>query len=188
MTKIYGRYKPCNDIPPANCGCDYKYCEHTKAVIKKYGSVFPSNSLLRQVSQILFDYQEASLERLCNLELPLYPLVQSMGFKFCNYEATPLDCVEICGGQYREYSFSNKCIEQEYDDDTLVSILQTIEYLNYPSRENIQAICDIFGWGLIYTEDYINILIGADDPAMYKAIIDLIPVPIGESIRILTDC
>lgn len=195
MTDIYGKYIAC-DESVVSCGCDYTYCEHSKAVFKKYGYSYATSSKLRQIIKVLLDYQEASLDRLCSLELPLLPLVESIGFKACYYESTPGDCVTICGDSYRPHLFSkiktenckSNCVTPEYTDEFLVNVLNTLDYLNYPSRENIQVICDIFGWGLIYTTDYISILIGTDDPNLYKPVIDLIPVPIGEQIRLLTDC
>ncbi|MDB4461452.1 hypothetical protein N9043_00730 [bacterium] len=192
MPTIYGKYKAC-DVEVESCECDYKYCEHTSDILKRYGSpVYGSYSILSQIIKILLDYQEASAEAICSATIDLKPSLSMLGFNYCYWNSSPADCITICENNYQTHeadeSCGASCEELELSQEDIDNIFLMIPYLKYPSRMNIQAICDIFGWVVIYTNDYINIYINGDDPNFYKSIIDLIPIPIGEEIRILTDC
>jgi hypothetical protein len=58
----------------------------------------------------------------------------------------------------------------------------------YPSRVNIKDIVSLFGWGVIYTGNFINIDIGAESPTNIMSVLHMIPFPIGSIIRIVGDC
>lgn len=185
---INGKYIPCNK-ETITCECNYVYCKHSDDILATYlHPAYGSEHKLYKIIKILLDYQESSIEEICNSELPLLPVLELYGFKPCSYDSTPAGCIDICGQQYQTYTFSKKCGEIELSDSQILQILSIKEYLHYPNRDNIYNICTIFGWELIYTEDYINIHIGNDDPNLVKFIIDNIPIPIGEQLRIITDC
>lgn len=188
MQTMYGKFIHC-DTNIVECGCTYTPCQHSSDVLKRYASnLYGSESKLSKIIKILLDYQESTLETLCSQSIALSAIVQALGFKPCHYEYELSDCFTLCGVDYKESIFKCGCTPYQHDDTILLKLLMSTEFMKYPSRTNIKSICDIFGFGLIYSEQYINILLYNNNPAIYKCIIDMIPVPIGEKIRILTDC
>lgn len=96
MATIYGNYKAC-DVEEKSCECEYKYCEHTSDILKRYGSpVYGSYSTLSQIIKILLDYQEASAEAICNAVIDLKPSLAILGFTACEGNYRPSNCITIC--------------------------------------------------------------------------------------------
>jgi hypothetical protein len=113
-------------------------------------------------------------------------------FKRTNKKTISQDCKIICENNYKPYIFDDHCTTVckpiEFTDEIYLKILRTLDYIKYPNRNNIKNICDIFGWSMFYTNDYLNIFIGNDDIYYYQSILKIIPLPIGTQLRILTNC
>lgn len=184
----YGNYVDCE---PVKCLCEYTNCEHKYDISKRYGSyVYGSGHILSQIVDCLLDYQEDSVRTICEETISLKSIAEATGYKSCKRKMIDKDCVIICGTAYRvwEVSTCTECEDFTFTDDHYLNIIETVEYRNYPNRNNIESITDIFGFGLLYTFDYINITIGNNDPEEFATLLDLIPTPIGEKVRILSNC
>ena len=193
MIDIYGRYEPCVD-KVVDCNCKYVYCEHTHNILQEYGSgIYKDDSIISKIIKLLLSYQENSLKKICEFKIDLKPIVEASGFKLCNSNnIITQECKIICEHTYKTYIFDNNCTSIckpiEFTDEIYLKILRTLDYIKYPNRINIKNICDIFGWSMFYTYDYLNILINNDNPYYYQSILRIIPTPIGCKLRILTNC
>ena len=190
---IYGQYEPCVD-KILDCNCKYVFCEHTSNILKEYGSgIYKDDSIILKIIRLLLSYQEDSLKKICEFKINLKPIVEASGFKLCNNNnIISQDCKIICENNYKPYIFDDHCTTVckpiEFTDEIYLKILRTLDYIKYPNRNNIKNICDIFGWSMFYTNDYLNIFIGNDDIYYYQSILKIIPLPIGTQLRILTNC
>lgn len=193
MIDIYGKVESCKD-DKKECNCTYTFCEHTNNILKEYGSgVYDENSTIIKIIRLLLSYQELSLKKICDFNIKLKPLIEATGFKLCNYDnLINNNCIIICENNYNAYTFDNNCVLNckpiDFTDDIYLKILKILDYIKYPNRINIKNICDIFGWSMFYTYDYLNILINNDNPYYYQSILRIIPTPIGCKLRILTNC
>lgn len=193
MTNIYGKYIPCND-KIINCQCEYIHCEHTDSILRQYGAgIYEDTSVILKIIRIILSYQEDSIKKICDFNLDLKALVDSTGFKLCNKNnIIDQGCETICNNNYQKYIFDNSCLLKCEDvtlsNETYLNILKSIDYFKYPNRNNIKKICDIFGWSMFYTTDYLNIVINNDNIFDNQSILTIIPTPIGENLRILKNC
>ena len=183
----FGNYEDCSEI---NCLCEYTPCEHTNEILKKYGSpVYGSESLLFKIINIQLQYQELILKDLCEKDLSLKAIAEASGYLSCIQPLVDNDCEDICGSSYRVYTLSEcrNCIDFTFSDEHYLNVIKSLQYMKYPNRNNYEQIADIFGWELIYSNTGINFVVGSS-PANYSSFFAMLPVPMGDSLRLLAPC
>lgn len=177
---------PCAEAED-NSPC-YQPCLHSDNVRSKYTQDAGTKGAIAAIIEAHLKLQEQFLSRLCEITPELKSLALVSGLSSCVPAFTDDGCEGVCGSSHRIYSLSEcgKCAETEFDDEFYLAVIKAARLNKYPSRESLEPIANGFGWDLIYTPDAINLKV--DDPQKAFAVLHLFPVPLGETIRIISSC
>ena len=189
---MLGLVGECETQEVVNCFPCQKQCEHITKVRELYGAtgLFGGGTVIGEIINNLLLQQEDTLQLLCDSSLDLKSLVTLTGFNHCVPKLESQGCQTICNQQKELYEIieCDDCIDLNADDNYYLNIMKAYRMKKYPSRENLSSLLDLFGWNIIYTPDAILIDVGSDDPNLASGLAFLLPIPIGESIAIVSDC
>lgn len=178
---------------PGNCSkplvlpC-FTPCEHSTLVRGLYGQEaggqFPFNLLI----DAFLSQQEDFLRRVCGAAPDLLGLAELAGWKRCCPALIDRGCITVCGSQVRQYQIDDckPCSDLIVDDEFCRSVIAANRMAIAPTGDVLRRMADSFGWSITYQPE--SIYLHADNPAMAASVLHLFPIPIGESLTIVSIC
>lgn len=178
-----------NCITPAAKPC-YTPCEHTSLIGDLYGQQAGSSGAIALLIKAFLEQQEGFLSGLCAATPSLEPLAELAGWQRCAPVLTDNGCKQVCGTSIRQYAINScgPCVNTEASTDFYRSVILASHSPLAITGHGLRVRAAVFGWSIWYTLDALYLYIGADNPLLAASVINLFPVPLGESLFIATDC
>ena len=178
----------CGNCPEEDTNCIdcLTFCDFLAAIKGKYGAtggVYSGATLhLHPLIESLVEGIYEVYKRTCDLSQEVSSLGESL-LADCIPKMIE-ECVTICDVEYTCYMVDpcGECTPTEYtfDDQFYINVIKAWSLQRTQSRYFYNELETLFGWEFIYTDDFIYVIL--NDPLEFYALVNLIPVPFGETI------
>lgn len=187
---MLGTSENCTPVESNNI-CEDINCKHSSDIKQLYSVMgLYDNTPIETIIDCILQQQSDFLNEMCNSTLLLEAVAKVTGFSGCVYPVVDKGCISFCGNQRRWYTFDlcKACEYTSFTNDFYVTILKLYKTNKYPSRGNIKKAFSLFGWNTFYDSENIIVDIGIDSPLMVGVVLNLVPMPLGVTVKILAEC
>jgi hypothetical protein len=185
---MLGRVANCSTTANRTCSDCYRHCEHSEKIRTQFAQEAGNKGHIKLLIDSHLEQQELFLQSMCAASPDLKTLAQLAGMR-CSAFKDEGGCIDVCGNQKRIYlPYEGDCLDAEFTDGFYQAVIKARRIAKYPNGHTLRKLADLFGWSIIYTNDFINIDIAADDPAKAFSVLHIFPIPLGESLRVIGTC